>query len=137
VTASRRTPRRAAALLGVLLAAGCAADDVATACPAIGWPVTLSVADPTGAAAVELCVDGGCASSADPAEGRDPASPVFEVDRSATGWDFVLAGADDEVTVRRLDADGSVLAERTVRPWWERTGGTEECGGPQRAVVPL
>lgn len=133
----RRTLRRAAVLLGVLLSAGCAADSVPTACPAVMWPVTLSVADPTGAAAVELCVDGGCASSAEPAEGRDPASPVLEVGRSAAGWDVVLAGAYEEVTVRRLDGDGSVLAERTVRPRWERTGGSAECGGPQRAVVPL
>jgi hypothetical protein len=132
-----RTPLRVVALLSVLLTVGCGAGSVPTVCPAIGWPVTLSVVDPADGPVVELCIDGDCASSAEPAERRDPASPVSGVDRSGSGWDFVLTVTRDEVSLRRLDADGAVLAERTVRPRWERTGGTAECGGPQRAVVRL
>lgn len=123
-----------AGLVSLTGLAGCAP----FACPAIGWSNTLVAqldGDTSAVAHVQLCTDDGCA----PVEGGDPSGPLGSVQleaQDAGSWTFSI-GMDrpDQVTVRTLAADGTVLSDTEVAPAWVRVGGSEQCGGPGEATV--
>lgn len=147
-------------LLLVAGGAGCATPGV---CPAIGWSnsATVVLEGPVDAVAkVQFCPDGVCAitpqpstapkSTIAPSDGPIPgqaatAAPVTPVggtlysvysgkkvdDRT---WQFnTPMNAPKSATVRVLNAEGEVLAERDVELTWTRVGGSEQCGGPSTA----
>lgn len=41
----------------------------------------------------------------------------------------------EQVTVRALAADGTVVSDTEVTPEWVRVGGSEQCSGPGEATV--
>jgi hypothetical protein len=135
-TRGRRAVRIAVVAAGCF-AAGCTGSPGAgTACPAIGWSNTLVVPAPATVGPVEVCVDGACVRPDDLAAGAAPTPPFLGAAQVGPGWELELTVASDVVRVRRTGADGAVVSDRSVRPRWSRTGGTEECGGPLRAVLP-
>jgi hypothetical protein len=110
--------------VAILLSLTGCASALPSACPAIGWVNTLTVALEGETATVEtvqLCTENECASAAE----RDGDSWTFSTDMMAP----------DQVTVRTLAADRQINSETDVEPDWERVGGSERCGGPAAAVV--
>lgn len=112
-------------------------------------------------AEVQGCVDGACSQVVQPAPQTD--APVEKITPEASGgtgnktgqkshlpsqyfspytasrrdgdsWAVNLdMDAPKNVTVRALDADGTVLAEDEYALEWVRVGGSEQCGGPGEA----
>ena len=126
------------------------------ACTTIGWMNSVNIeldGDAGDVAAVELCTDGVCASSAPLLPGSDEplqvmtALPEASVTPSSAPADDMLmfsteridediwrisfpTRTPDSVVVRAVSATGEVLAEREATVEWERVGGSEQCGGP-------
>jgi plasmid stability protein len=123
-----------AGLVAAMWLTGCAP----SACPAIGWSNTLTVqldGDASAVDQVQLCTDDGCA----PAEEFDPSGPLGQVTVEGSdgdSWTFSLGMTrPEQLTVRALAADGTVLSDTQVSPEWVRVGGSEQCGGPGKATV--
>ena len=123
-----------AGLVTVIGLTGC----VPFACPAIGWSNTLTVqldGDTTAVDQVQLCTEEGCA----PASDADPSGSLGWItveDTDGESWTFSLGMSRlEQVTVRTLAADGTVLSDTDVTPEWVRVGGSEQCGGPGEATV--
>lgn len=129
-----------AALSGIALLALTGCVGMPFACPAIGWTNVLTVelvGDTSSIANVQLCTDDGCAPGKDIAA-DNPLQLVALTDRSGDTWTFATDMLTlEEVTVRTLASDGAILSEDTVRPDWERVGGSEQCGGPAQALVSI
>lgn len=126
-------PTFVAALAMAFTLTGCG---VSYVCSAVGWSNTVIVdVDEDGGAvsAVEVCDERGCSGEFSP-DGVTGFSPPQKTDE---GWVFQLPdmSTPDELIVRALDADGSVIHEATVTPQWNRIGGSEQCGGPGEARV--
>jgi hypothetical protein len=126
------------------------------ACTTIGWANAVNVeldGDTGEVAAVELCADGVCASSAPllpasdeplqvmtalPETSATPSSAptsgalLFSIERiDERTWRITFpAQSPEEVLVRAVSATGEVLAEREATVEWEQVGGSERCGGP-------
>ncbi len=133
----RATIVAALALASAVGLAGCGGG-VVSACPAVGYTHALIVTldgDRAGSVAdVQLCTDEGC----EPNDDADPAHPgrlVVISSQHDDSWTFTLASRPQQLTVRTLGADGTVLADTDVTPRWVRVGGSAECGGPNRATV--
>ncbi|MFL4474719.1 hypothetical protein ACIPVK_12035 [Paeniglutamicibacter sp. MACA_103] len=148
----RRPTGLAALLLAALAVPGCS---VSGPCPAIGWINTVGIRL-TGAvhdvAAVGVCADGECVTSAPP-DSDDPlrplapgapaaatptlhaiASPFFVSRVDQRTWQASVAMSTPEtLTLRVLGTTGHVLVERDVALQWRRVGGSERCGGPVEA----
>jgi len=125
----------AALLLAGTAVAGC---DTVTACPAIGYDNTLTVAlaegwppgtgrtvpvDCAGPCDVERLEDGTLAAEA--------CAPLIGASASLP---FTVTFPESVVVTVR-DAAGTELARVATDPDWARVGGTEECGGPNEATV--
>ncbi|KRE44558.1 hypothetical protein ASG92_12890 [Arthrobacter sp. Soil736] len=68
-----------------------------------------------------------------PVRGK-PYSPYFGKKVNDRTWQFsATMNAPKGATVRVLNAEGGVLAERDVELTWTRVGGSEQCGGPSKA----
>lgn len=124
-----------AALAMVFTMTGCG---VTTSCTAIGWSnaVVVEVADDgVDVSTVEVCDERGCSNEPSP----DGVTGFSSPQKTDEGWVFNLQdmSTPDELVVRALDAEGSVLREITVAPEWKRIGGSEQCGGPGEARVSL
>lgn len=107
-------------------------------CTTIGWSNTLVVRVDGSAdvvAAVEVCDDRGCSSE----PSRDGVSGFSPPEVTTDGWVFHLADMSlpDRVVVRALDAGHRVVHASEVEPEWERIGGSEQCGGPEKATITL
>ena len=136
-TRTAPVPRRralAALLLAGTAVAGC---DAVTACPAIGWGRTLTVAlaedwpPGTGRAVLLECATPCDVLRAEPGTPGPASAPL-----TGTSVVFAFAGTTPEsVTVTVADAAGTALARVETRPEWARVGGSEECGGPTEATV--
>ena len=122
------------ALAGTALT-GC---DTVTACPAIGYAHTLTVAlaegwpagtgrtvhlDCSPACGVEWLEDGTMSAQTSAPLAGTSASVPFSIT------------PPDSVVVRVLDATGAELTRFGADPEWRRVGGTAECGGPSEATV--
>jgi hypothetical protein len=140
VTTTRRAPApRVRALAALLLAgttvAGC---DSTTACPAIGWGRTLTVAladgwpPATGRTVLLECAAPCEVLKAEPGTPGPASAPL-----TGTSVVFAVTGGTtpESVTVTVADAAGTELARLETRPEWARVGGSEECGGPSEATV--
>ena len=126
------------ALGGIVLMTltGCAPAPVA--CPAIGWVNSLTV-EVTGQTSsverVQLCTQEGCAPGRD-VDSSSPLSLIAVTEREGNTWTFATDMLSlEEVTIRALGSDGSIVSEESVRPDWKRVGGSEQCGGPSTALV--
>lgn len=113
-----------------LLVAGCSAPDVA--CPAIAYFSTLEITV-TGEVPdiLELCADDVCAPSR---EASDVGFIVTPPAVSGQQWTFTGTFSND-LTARAYDSEGVVIADVEIAPDWQRTGGSEQCGGPMLAEV--
>lgn len=136
----RMTGRRQAGLVAVTVLVtmtgltGCAP----FACPAIGWSNTLTVqlvGDTSAVDQVQRCTDAGCAPAAD----VDPSGPLGWItveSNDGDSWTFSVGMTSmEQVTVRTLAADGTVLSDTEATPEWVRVGGSAQCGGPSEATV--
>ncbi|GAA3606767.1 hypothetical protein [Agrococcus terreus] len=130
-----RATAAAIALVAALSTTACAQ----TVCPAIGYLHTLAVevADDR-VASIELCDTDGCSSS-EAAASPDSTGAFAHAAPEPDGAGRWLAGglldAPERVTVRMLDESGALLGEAEVEPAWQRTGGSEQCGGPHAATI--
>jgi hypothetical protein len=124
-------------LLPVL--AGCVGQ--ATACPAVGYGVSLTVqlADdwPSGVdreVSVDCPEDESCgriiALPVDEPPARQPATAPVRDGAAA----FSLSVVVEEVAVTVREAGADVVSVR-VEPDWVRVGGSKDCGGPMHAEV--
>ncbi|ODT25894.1 MAG: hypothetical protein ABS64_00625 [Microbacterium sp. SCN 69-37] len=111
---------------------------VSFACSAIGWSNTLTVqvdGDTRAVDQVQLCTDAGCA----PADDLDPSGPLGWItieSNDGDSWTFSVGMTSvEQITVRTLAADGTVLSDTEVIPEWVRVGGSAQCGGPSEATV--
>ena len=123
----------AAVAVAVLALSGCESDSI-VACPAILYMSTLEITV-EGALPdeLELCHDDLCAPS------RAAADVGFMVTPPAVSgqtWTFTGTFPDD-LTVRAYDKDRVLMTTADIEPDWQRTGGSEECGGPTRAKVTI
>ena len=122
--------------IALMILTGCAPAPVA--CPAIGWVNSLTV-ELTGQTSsvqrVQLCTQEGCAPGRD-VDSSSLLSDIAVTDREGDTWTFETQMLSlEEVTIRALASDGSVVSEDSVRPNWKRVGGSEQCGGPSTALV--
>ena len=133
-----RTAIPTTVLGGIALVALTGCGPAPVACPAIGWGHTLTVevtGQTSSVRSVQLCTEDGCAPGPD-VNSSSPLSLIRVAERSGERWMFATdVFLLEEVTVRVLDADGSVVSESSVSPDWKRVGGSEQCGGPSTALV--
>lgn len=115
-----------------LLLTSCSVDEVA--CPAILYFSTLEITV-TGEVpdTLELCADDLCAPSR---EASDVGFMITPPAVSGQQWTFTGSFPDD-LTARAYDSEGVVIADVEIAPDWQRTGGSEQCGGPMRAEVSI
>ncbi|QZY52552.1 hypothetical protein [Leucobacter tenebrionis] len=101
-------------------------------CTAVGHPQTLLIAVEGDEAAsnrvTQLLVCGRAGCDVQSVE-------AAHVEGDDTRWTAPLSYFEEPLRVRALDAGGEIMAEIRVTPAWQRTGGTEECGGPSTAEV--
>jgi hypothetical protein len=123
----------AAAAVAVLALSGCDSDAV-VACPAIGYMSTL-VITVKGAVPdeLELCHEDLCAPSSAAANVGFVVTPPAVSEQT---WTFT-GMFPEGLTVRAYDKDGTPIASADIEPDWQRTGGSEECGGPTRAELTI
>ncbi|WP_460525907.1 hypothetical protein [Conyzicola nivalis] len=129
-----RTLALAAAGVALLPAlAGCSSG----ACPAVAYLYSVDVHATGEFASLEVCADGVCTAStgggaAEAVQPPEGELPPFALERRSDGrWSVTsLQSAPDRLTLRALDSDGAVVAERGYELEWTRTGGSEQCGGP-------
>jgi hypothetical protein len=126
-------PTIIAALAIVFTLTGCGG----STCSAVGWSntVVVEVDDGVAVSTVEVCDERGCSNAPAP----DGLTGFSSPQRTGDGWVFELPdmSTPDELIVRALDANCTVLREVTVAPEWKRIGGSEQCGGPGEARVRL
>lgn len=125
-----------------LLLSGCSSP-FATVCPAVGWANTVEI-DLVGSADaleqvgwVELCDEAGCSVSEEERQIAGESAPVESEPPYYTAWGEgaywtvnLIMSAPTEVTVRAWSTEAQLLAEAESTLQWERTGGSEQCGGP-------
>jgi hypothetical protein len=130
--------RAVLAVAAVLSVAAC--DDVAEACPAIGWGSVLIVElAPDWPPGEGRSVRVGCSQPCGlPSLDGTPSDPVrtgaAPLTGTSAGVSFLME-TPDAVVVTVLGPDGAVLAEVDADLHWVRVGGSEECGGPHEARV--
>ncbi len=129
--------------LGLSLAvSGCVMPGV---CSAVGWmnrvDVKLSGFAAGSVSDLQVCVGGECVDGRTmPSVERD--WRLFSVNRLGADSFVVDVGmsAPAAITVRAIDAAGTVVGSREAQLEWERIGGSAQCGGPMSApaitVVP-
>jgi hypothetical protein len=127
----------ACAVTAALAFSACAVG-ASTVCPAIGWlnglTVDLEIGWPP--------VDGGSllveCSSRCGMYGREGPPDELSVPLGGASTAVQLdMTVPDSVVLTVLDAHGTELAEIEADLDWVRVGGSEECGGPMRATVPV
>lgn len=153
-----KTGWRILGYIAALIVAGLqvTACDFPVACPAIGYVSTITVnleGHIKEVDEVRLCTDQGCSVPAPSAgtlpmksiapdysptpEASQPRPPFFATQTDADTWVFSLGvGLPEQVTVRAVAIDGTVLAEQDSELVWTRVGGSEQCGGPM-ATPPI
>lgn len=147
VTRTRRALGAMPALAVGLAVAAAACSGTTEACPDVGWLNAITVELSGDAARVDLlilCAAAGCPADVlegEPVDGDGDGVPdaIVGVPAGDTTWTFSTwsMATPDQVAVRALDAAGATITEQTLPARWQRTGGTERCGGPEMGTVEL
>jgi hypothetical protein len=133
--------RTAFAVTGLaLLSAALTGCTPSYACPAIGWINVVEIhimGSADAVASMEVCDETKCTTT-DPETAPEGTLPWTIAQKNTDTWQAWLnMDAPDNVAVRATDATGATLADEPMKLSWKRVGGSEQCGGPGRAVVDI